>query len=396
MRKNPNYLAFVPKLFTCLFQEPYNWHMLRKDLLAGATVGVVALPLAMAFAIASGVPPEKGLYTAIIAGFLISLFGGSRVQIGGPTGAFVVIVYSIVQRQGYEGLLLATLLAGVILLIAGFARLGTLIKYIPYPLVTGFTSAIALIIFSSQVKDFFGLRLTEVPADFLSKWKAFFQAAGTGDLWTLGVSASTLALILFIRRFFPKIPWGIVSIGVITLLVALFHIPVETIQKRFGEIPHMLPTPGLIPHSVRNLEFGLRESSRDSTIGEGASIEEIQAPAPIVESRGFDAPKFQVSDRVGYTPFSWDFAKLQQLFPDAMTIALLAGIESLLSAVVADGMIGGAIDRTANSSLRDLLTSALVFLEASLPQGRSLGRLSTLSRAGELRLLGSCMRPRCF
>jgi sulfate permease, SulP family len=277
---------FVPKTVICLFKEPYRLSIFRKDLQAGVTVGVVALPLAMAFAIASGVPPEKGIFTAIIAGFLISLLGGSRVQIGGPTGAFVVIVYDIVMREGYGGLIAATLIAGALLIIMGLCRMGTLIKYIPYPLVTGFTTGIAVIIFSSQVKDFFGLKILRVPADFIPKWGAFFKAFPTWDPLTFAVGAGTLIVILLIRRFIPYVPWGIASIVIATLVTWGFHLPIETIASRFGEIPRVLPLPSL--------------------------------------------PALPAS-----------FADWHRLIPDAITIALLAGIESLLSAIVADGMTGG-------------------------------------------------------
>jgi SulP family sulfate permease len=277
---------FVPKSFVCLFIEPYSFSLFRKDFQAGVTVGVVALPLAMAFAIASGVGPERGLFTAIVAGFLISLLGGSRVQIGGPTGAFVVIVYDIVMREGYGGLIAATLLAAVLLVIMGISRMGTLIKYIPYPLVTGFTTGIALIIFSSQVKDFLGLKMGQVPADFIPKWQAFFHALGSWDPVAFGVAFATLLLIVLLRRFIPQVPWGIASIALATLVCWGFHLPVDTIASRFGEIPRVLPTPSL--------------------------------------------------SEVSLAAIGW-----KRLIPDAITIAFLAGIESLLSSVVADGMMGG-------------------------------------------------------
>lgn len=277
---------YVPKLIVCLFKESYHFSIFRKDLQAGLTVGIVALPLAMAFAIASGVPPERGIFTAVIAGFLISLLGGSRVQIGGPTGAFVVIVYDIVMREGYGGLIAATLIAGILLVIMGICRMGTLIKYIPYPLVTGFTTGIAVIIFSSQVKDFLGLKISQVPANFIPKWAAFFKALPTWDPLTFVIAAGTLVVILLIRKFIPRVPWGIASIVIATLVVWGFQIPIETIASRFGEIPRLLPSPSL-PELPDN------------------------------------------------------FASWHRLIPDAITIALLAGIESLLSAVVADGMMGG-------------------------------------------------------
>ena len=233
---------FLPKSVIC-FKEGYSLGIFKKDLVAGITVGIVALPLAMAFAIASGLTPDRGLYTAIIAGFLISLLGGSRVQIGGPTGAFVVIVYDIVQRRGYEGLALATLIAAVILILMAIFRLGSLIKYIPYPLVIGFTSGIAVMIFSSQIKDFFGLHMGAPPADFIDKWAAYFQALPTWDPRPAAWPQGTLALILGIRRYIPAIPWGIASIAAATLVCYLFQLPIETIVSRYGEIPRSLPFP---------------------------------------------------------------------------------------------------------------------------------------------------------
>lgn len=276
---------FIPKSIVCL-KDNYNFHIFRHDLIAGVTVGIVALPLAMAFAIASGVSPEQGIYTAIIAGFLISLLGGSRVQIGGPTGAFVVIVYGIVQRSGYEGLVFATLIAAIILILMGLFRLGTLIKYIPYPLTIGFTTGIAVIIFSSQIKDLFGLKMGAVPADFIPKWESFFHAFPTWDPMAFSVGIGTLLLIVLIRRFTPFIPWGIASIVIATAVVWGWDLNIETIASRFGELSRLPPM-----------------------------------------------PKFP--------SFSLTFEQVRALIPDAITIAFLASIESLLSAVVADGMSGG-------------------------------------------------------
>lgn len=275
---------FIPKSWDFL-KGNYSVALFKSDLISGLTVGVVALPLAMAFAIASGLTPEKGLYTAIIAGFLISLLGGSRFQIGGPTGAFVVIIYGIVQRSGYDGLVIVTLIAGAILLIAAFSRLGNWIKYIPYPLVTGFTTGIAVIIFSSQIKDFFGLKITHMPADFIAMWRTLFLAMPTLDPMTLAVAAGTLALILFIRRFLPILPWGITAVALATAISWGFHLPVETIAMRFGELKRTLPLPS-------------------------------------------------------FPTFSLSFSSWHYLVSDAITIAFLAGIESLLSAIVADGMAG--------------------------------------------------------
>ncbi|MEO8029915.1 MAG: sulfate permease [Gemmatimonadota bacterium] len=275
-------MVLIPKLVTTL--KGYTRSQLMADLGAGVIVGIVALPLAIAFAIASGVPPERGLYTAIVAGFLISALGGSRVQIGGPTGAFVVIVYGIVQQYGLDGLTIATMMAGVILIILGVARLGAAIKFIPFPVITGFTSGIALIIFSSEVKDFLGLRMGVIPAPFIDKWQAYAQSAGTANPWTVATALLSLLIVVMWPRLSRRVPSPFVALVVVTALVQLFHLPgVETIGDRFGPIHAGLPSPTL-PH---------------------VSLHTITALA---------APAF--------------------------TIALLAAIESLLSAVVSDGMIG--------------------------------------------------------
>jgi len=275
-------VPLVPKLVTTL--KGYTRAQFTADLLAGIIVGVVALPLAIAFGIASGVPPERGLYTAIVAGFLISALGGSRVQIGGPTGAFVVIVYGIVQKYGIDGLMVATMMAGVLLIILGVARLGGAIKFIPFPVVTGFTSGIALIIGSGEVKDFLGLRMGVVPAEFVAKWEAYGANIGTFNPWALGLALAGLAILIWWPRISHRIPGPLVALVAVTAVAQLFHLPVETIGDRFGTIHAGLPTPSL-PH------------------------------------------------------VSW--TTLAALSGPAFTIALLAAIESLLSAVVADGMIGG-------------------------------------------------------
>lgn len=276
---------FIPKSILYL-KKGYSFSIFKKDLLAGVTVGIIALPLAMAFAIASGVGPEKGLYTAIIAGFLISALGGSRVQIGGPTGAFVVIVYDIIQRTGYSGLCLSTLIAAVLLVLLGVFRIGTWIKYVPQPLITGFTTGIAVIIFSTQIKDFFGLNMGVPPADFIEKWLSYFHAFPTFDPITLMVGAGTLFFILILRRFIPSLPWGIMAIILATAAFLYFHLPVETIKSRYGEISGSLPFP-----SIPNLSISMNN--------------------------------------------------LTEIFIDGITIAFLGAIESLLSAVIGDGMIGG-------------------------------------------------------
>jgi sulfate permease, SulP family len=274
--------VLVPKLFTTL--KDYDREQFTRDVIAGVIVGIVALPLAIAFAIASGLPPERGLYTAIVAGFLISLLGGSRVQIGGPTGAFVVIVSGIVQLHGVDGLVVATLMAGFILVAFGLLRLGAAIKFIPYPVTIGFTSGIALIIFSSQIRDLLGLEMPSVPSEFLSKWDAYVHAFDSVNPWALVVAVAAFTIILVWPKVSTKIPGPFVALIVTTLGVQLLHLPVETIGARFGAIHAGLPKPAI----------------------------------PGV---------------------SW--ATITALAGPAFTIAFLAGIESLLSAVVADGMIGG-------------------------------------------------------
>lgn len=273
---------FAPKLFDTL--KAYHRKQFTHDLLAGIIVGIVALPLAIAFAIASGVNPEKGLITAVVAGFIISAFGGSRVQIGGPTGAFIVIVFGIVQAYGISGLIAATFIAGIMLILMGLARLGTVIKFIPHPLIIGFTSGIALVIFSSQVKDFLGLKMTTVPADFLPKWNAYFNNLHSINLYATGIAAATIAIILLWPKINQKIPGSLIAILISTVVVQLFHLPVETIGSRFGNISSSFPAP--------------------------------------------DVP-------------SVNFATFKHLIRPAFTIAMLGAIESLLSAVVADGMISG-------------------------------------------------------
>ena len=259
-----------PKLLTTL--QNYDRRQFIGDLNAGVIVGVVALPLAIAFAIASGVSPEKGLFTAIIAGFLISALGGSRVQIGGPTGAFVVIIYGIVQQYGVNGLAIATLLAGAIMVIMGLARLGSLIKFIPHPLITGFTSGIALIIFSSQIKDALGLQMGAVPSDFIEKWAAYAKAISTINWDAAAITIGTVIGILIWQRFIQKIPGSLIALIVTTAVTQIFHLPVETIGSRFGEIPSALPAPSF-PH----LDWGVIRSmiSPAFTIAMLGSIEAL-------------------------------------------------------------------------------------------------------------------------
>ena len=203
--------SFTPKLVT-VFREGYRFSDLRADAIAGLTVAIVALPLAMALGIASGASPDKGLITAVVAGFLISALGGSRVQVGGPTGAFVIVIFNVIAQHGYDGLMLATLLAGLILIVAGYAKLGKLIKFVPHPVVTGFTAGIAVIIASTQVKDFLGLAIDEVPADFIPQWLAYFAALDRISLPTLLVGAGALALILVLRKVSPRLPGYLIAI----------------------------------------------------------------------------------------------------------------------------------------------------------------------------------------
>ncbi|MBV8061312.1 MAG: STAS domain-containing protein [Alphaproteobacteria bacterium] len=273
---------FVPKTVTVL-RQGYDLRAFRGDMIAGLTVAIVALPLAMALAIASGTTPERGLITAIVAGFFISFLGGSRFQIGGPTGAFVVIVYGVIARHGYDGLLMATMIAGVMLVAAGLLRVGTWIKYIPDPVTTGFTTGIATVITVSQIKDFFGLTAAHVPADFLPKIQALWDVHDTLNPTASAVAIISLLTILLLRRVAPKIPGFLIVTVVASLATYLLHLPIETIGSKFGGVPSTLPAPSL-------------------------------------------------------TFWSWD--KVHDILPSAFTIALLAGVESLLSAVVADQMTG--------------------------------------------------------
>ncbi|HEX7357632.1 MAG TPA: sulfate permease [Ignavibacteriaceae bacterium] len=271
-----------PKLFTTL--KNYNKQQFISDATAGVIVGIVALPLAIAFGIASGVTPEKGIITAIIAGFVISFFGGSRVQIGGPTGAFIIIVYGIVQQYGTTGLAIATIMAGIILVIMGLVKFGSLIKFIPYPVVVGFTSGIALLIFSTQIKDFFGLQLDNVPAEFHEKWLAYFQYFSTFNYNVVIIALLSLMIMILWPKITHKIPGSLIAIIATTVIVIVFKLPVDTIGSRFGEISSNLPSPNF---------------------------------------------------------YKIDLGVIRNLIGPATVIAILAAIESLLSAVVADGMIGG-------------------------------------------------------
>ena len=274
--------VFQPKLLSVL-KQGYSKDQFSKDLFAGIIVGIVALPLAIAFAVASGVSPEKGLITAIVAGLIISLLGGSRVQIGGPTGAFIVIVYGILQTYGLNGLLISTIMAGVILIIFGLLKLGSLLKFIPHPLVVGFTSGIALVIFTTQIKDALGLPLDKLPSEFIPKWGIYFSNLAQINPTALIITVVTILISVYFKKITTKIPGSFVAIILVTATVQLLKLPVSTIETIFGDIPQSI-----------SLTF------------------------PTV-----------------------DFSQLHTYLAPALTIALLGGIESLLSAVVSDGMIGG-------------------------------------------------------
>lgn len=311
-----------PKLLTTLPQTtPAS---LWADLLAGITVAMVAIPLSVAIAIASGATPAAGLVTAIVGGFLISLLGGSRVQIGGPTGAFIVVVYGVIASHGYDGLVLATLMAGCILLLAGLLRVGNLIAYVPEPVVNGFTIGIAVIIAASQLKDLFGLDVARVPADFLDKLPVLWSARGTMNWTALGIGLVTLTLMVAMRRLFPRFPGLIVAMALAALAVMALKLPVDTIQSRYGELPRHLPLPA-IP--------------------------------------------------------SITLARLTELLPSALTLAFLAAIESLLSAMVADRMIGSRHRPNAEVLAQGWANIASA-LFGGLPATGAIARTATNVRAG--------------
>lgn len=272
---------YIPVFFEVI--KNYSSASFKKDLFAGITVGIVAIPLALAFAIASGATPSQGIFTAVIAGFFISFLGGSRYQIGGPTGAFVIIIYGIIAQHGYDGLLIATIMAGIILIFLGIARVGSFIKFIPYPVTTGFTAGIGVVIFSSQIKDFLGLTYKETSPEFIDKWISIFSNLSTINISSAAIGICTVAIILVIRKMSTNIPSHVVAIVISTALCFFLGLNAETIGDRFGTINAVFPS--------------------------------------------FTVPEVTIE-------------KIRALFPAAITIALLAGIESLLSAVVADGMTG--------------------------------------------------------
>lgn len=276
-------LNFAPKLYEVIRSKGYNTQYFRRDAVAGLTLAIISIPLGMAFAIASGVSPAQGLYTAVVAGFFIALLGGCRYQIGGPTGAFVVIIFNTLQQYGYAGLTMTMLIAGIVMIAAGYLRLGTYIKYIPYPVVVGFTSGIAVLLFSTQVKDMLGLDIASVPAEFLPKWRVYLENLGKFSWMAVFITVLSFGIIFYIKFRRPKLPAFLLGVVGSTLIVALFSLHIDTIGSKFGGIPHFIPLPKI--------------------------------------------PEFDI-----------DLAL--KVMPSALAIAFLASIESLLSATVVDAMSG--------------------------------------------------------
>lgn len=319
----PTWHLYIPKLVTVL-RHGYGIGDLRHDLVAGLTVAVVALPLSMALAIASGATPAVGLHTAIVAGFLISLLGGSQVQIGGPTAAFIPVVFNVIARYGYDGMLVATSMAGAVLVLAGLLRFGALVRYMPQPVITGFTAGIAVSIFTSQVGDLLGLRIDHLAGDFVGRWHTYFSHAHTINPAAAGLALGTLVLLIVLRRHRPRWPGFLVALIAATLVTVAFKLPVATILTQFGPIPRELPAPHL--------------------------------------------PSF-------------DFAQVRELLPSAFTIAFLGGVESLLSAVVSDGMIDGR-HRSNCELVAQGIANAGSALIGGLPATGAIVRTATGVRAG--------------
>lgn len=324
-QKQSYFSDLIPKSWTTL-KKGYNLKNFQSDLFSSIAVSVVSLPLAMAFAIASGVTPAIGLYTAVIAGLIVSLLGGSNYQIAGPTGAFVVVIYEIVVLYGYDILAIATVFAGIILIIAALSKLGSLVKFIPYPLITGFTTGIALIIFFSQIKDFFGLKIAVMPAAFFPKCAALIHAFPTISIPTTCIAGGTLLMIILLHKFFPLIPWGITSIMTATFISYTLDLPVETIHAKFGELPKMLPFPKMPDFSI-------------------------------------------IYDH-------WNV-----IAQSAITIAFLAGVESLLSAVVADGMTGKTHRSNAELLAQGIANIGSIFF-GGIPATGALARTAMNIRSG--------------
>jgi SulP family sulfate permease len=313
---------FEPKLFT-LLKQGISKEQLVSDIFAGIVVGIVALPLAIAFAVASGVSPEKGLITAVVAGFIISFLGGSRVQIGGPTGAFIVIVYAIVQEYGIDGLIISTVMSGIILIAFGLLRLGALLKYFPHPLIVGFTSGIAVVIFSTQIKDALGLNIEKLPSEFFEKWVVYFSNIGSTNLYALIITALTILITLYSRKITTKIPGSFIAIIFITVTVQMFNVPVTTIESFFGEIPNDI---------------------------------------------SFTLPAF-------------DMSNLHMYIAPALTIALLGGVESLLSAVVSDGMIS-ANHRSNTELIAQGIANVITPFFGGIPATGAIARTATNVKNG--------------
>jgi SulP family sulfate permease len=311
-----------PKLLTTL--PKYTRQLFLGDLFAGISVALVAIPLSIAIAIASGAPPEAGLVTAIVGGFLISALGGSKVQIGGPTGAFIVVVYGVIAEHGYDGLVLATLMAGAILVIAGLLRAGSLIAFVPEAVVNGFTIGIAVIIASSQLKDFTGIAAAGLPADFLPKMSALWAARETASWAAVGAGVAALALIVLLRRLFPRLPGLLVAMALISTAGALLAWPIETIASQYGALPRGLPLPSFPPVTLE---------------------------------------------------------RLTELLPSAFVIAFLAAVESLLSAMVADRMIGSS-HRPNAEVLAQGWANIGSALFGGLPATGAIARTATNVRAG--------------
>lgn len=313
---------FTPKLVERL-HKGYNLDKFKRDCVAGLTVAVISIPLAMALAIASGVTPAQGLYTAIVAGFFIALLGGSRYQIGGPTGAFVVVIFGVMQQYGYDGLAMTMLIAGMVLIIAGYLKLGTYIKYIPYPVVVGFTAGIGLLLISTQVKDLLGLQIDNIPAEILPKWNVYIHNFDKLSWSSVVISVFTFAAIFYTQFKKPKLPAYLISVVGATLIVALFGLDIATIGNKFGGIPHFLPMP-------------------------------------------------QVPD------FDWNL--LFKVMPSGLTIAFLAGIESLLSATVVDGMSGDNHNSNAELVGEGIANIACVFF-MGVPATGAIARTATNFKA---------------
>ncbi len=312
---------FAPKLWEIL-QKGYGKEHFKKDLISGITLSIISIPLAMALAIASGLPPANGLYTAVIAGFLISALGGSRYQIGGPTGAFVVVIFNVIAQHGYTGLLVATALAGLILIAAGFLKLGAYIKYIPYPVIVGFTSGIAVLLFSTQVKDLLGLNIAEVPAEFLPKWRSYVSGIKTISLCAVIISMVSFTAIIAVRNRFPKLPAYLIAVVLGMFIVKaeeLLGFSVDTIGGKFGALPHFLPMPQI--------------------------------------------PEFHID-------------LVLRVLPSSLTIAFLAGVESLLSATVADAMSGDNHNPNAELIGQGVANVACAFF-AGMPATGAIARTAT-------------------